>query len=89
MTDGEEQEHYGIQVRIRAAADVQAFAKANEVAEVLAKDLYDESVTISSSTYLVHSFSRTGTILALGYDNPNSKRTIYVINGLVCLKKTS
>lgn|SRR3990167_993558 len=86
MIDGEQWEHYGVQVRIRSTTHKVGYAKAQAIAEALDQEIYDEVETIDTTTYLLHSVSRTSRVLALGKDTPNSKRTLFTINALVSLK---
>jgi hypothetical protein len=89
QVSGQMQEHYGIQIRIRSANPVDGYVKASAIAVAVDETAYQNSVSISSSVYLVHALSRTGGVLALGKEVPDSKRNIFTINVLVDLRKTS
>lgn len=89
MVDGEQQEHPGVQIRIRSATRDVGYAKANAIAEALDKSVYDNALTIGSDEYLVHSVSRTGTVIDLGDEVGISKRRLFTINAVVTLRKTS
>ena len=87
--DGELAEHYGVQVRVRSAADNSGYAKANAIDEELLKQVYDEAVTISGSSYCVHSFTRSGQINSLGVMAPDDQRTVHTVNYLIRVRKDS
>lgn len=89
QTDGEIQEMHGIQVRIRAALSKEAYAKARQIAIELDEGFYQENVTIGSSVYCIHSFSRTSDVIpSPGKDTPTpTKRTILTFNGLLTVRQ--
>lgn len=87
MVDGEIQEHHGIQVRIRSSLSTDGYTKARVIAIVLDEQIYQEAVSVDASNYCVHSFSRTSDVIPLGKEATTpSKRSIYVINGLIMLR---
>ena len=88
MYDGYTFEHPGAQIRIRAYGHDTAFTKANALA-VLIDAACLETVTIGSSTYTVYNVKRTGPIIDLGKEVPQSKRNIFTINVVVNLRQTS
>lgn len=85
---GEVQEHHGFQVRIRAANPVTGYTKAQAIAIALDETVYQDTVTISAATYLVHAVSRVGSVLALGKETPTSKRNLFTINAVAALRQT-
>lgn len=87
--DSEFIEMHGIQVRIRASVSSVAFTKARVIAIDLDESTGREVIDIDTSSYCVHSFSRTGGIIPLGKESPTSKRSIYVFNGLLTLRQIS
>jgi len=86
QTDGEQQEHHGVQVRVRGATHGVGYVKARALALALDQEVYQESVTIAGTAYLVHAVSRTSGVLALGTDTPTSKRRLFTVNVLVSLR---
>ena len=89
MTDGERQEHSGIQIAIRDANHVNGFAKSKLLAIALDKTVSQNSVVISEATYLVHSISRTGDVIVAGKNVPTDKRNLFTINAVVSLRQSS
>lgn len=83
MIDGEGWQHYGVQVRVRAATHIVAYPKAKQVEVAVDQSIYDHYIAIDGTTYLVHSVSRTSGVISIGKDTPNSKRTLFTINCLV------
>ena len=81
MTDGERQEHHGIQIMVRSAKDGTGWAKARAIAVALdAVKLTDGyRVTIGGSTYVIDCFDRTTDVISLGKE-PNSNRRLFSIN---------
>jgi len=84
---GEIQERYGFQVRIRGALGTATYVKANAILIGL-DECYQDTVTISSDTYLVHSTSRTSGLLSLGRDGGNSRRIVYTFNATTQIRNT-
>lgn len=83
--DGQISEMHGIQVRVRSSLSDDGWAKIRTIAIELDEQTYQETVTIGSATYCVHSFSRTGQIIPFpGKDAETpTKRSIHVFNGLL------
>jgi hypothetical protein len=88
MTDGATFDHYGFQVRVRAAKEVDGNRKADEARTTLAKLVYDATVSLDSSHYVVHCFSRLGQVAPLGPETQGGRgRYIFTFNGQVSLKQ--
>lgn len=87
--DGEAQEHHGVQVRVRSAAHTAGYAKARAVAVALDEDVLMNSVHIGAASYRVWAVARTGDVLSLGKESPDSKRSLFTINALVSLRQTN
>lgn len=83
--DRERQEHHGIQVRIRAPNHRDGYVKSRAIAVGL-DTIYQSSVTIDGTTYLVHSITRTSDVIPLGKEAPSSKRRLFTINALVMVR---
>lgn len=77
-TDGEFMEHFGIQVSIRAGTREAAWTKAQAIADYLA-GVYLNSVTISSTVYVVHALQKTSGPLPIGRE-PGTERQLVTIN---------
>lgn len=86
---GEVQEHYGVQVRARCAANNAntGYVKLNAIATLLDETAFQEVVTIGGSRYLVHQVNRKGGIFSLGKEKPNSSRHLFTLNVLVSLTR--
>lgn len=86
-TDGEMQEHHGIQVRIRAATYPVGYTKARTIATAL-DTMYQDVITVPSTTnsYLIHAILRTSDVIELGKETPSSKREIFTVNALVSVR---
>jgi hypothetical protein len=79
MVDGESFEHRGIQVRVRGADHATGYVKTYAIRRSLDEDLYGMLLTLSGATYELYNIARS-TILVLGKDTPNTKRSLFTIN---------
>lgn len=86
--DGEVQERYSIQIRVRSAIHTTNYIKCQSIQNYLDKSIKRTTLTISSSDYLIHDYIRRQPILRLGKDTPNSKRELFVLNYLLKVDKT-
>lgn len=82
--DSERQVHHGVQVRVRANSHGAGFQKARQIALAL-DGIYQYTITISGKTYLLHSFNRTSEVVVIGKESPESRRSVFTVNGLVAL----
>lgn len=87
MTDGEQQEKHGVQVRVRSATHKTGFAKMNALCMALDQDVYQDFVNIEGSQYRIHCVSNRDTINHLGKDTQTSKLDIFTVNALVTVRK--
>jgi len=85
--DGETQEHHGIQVRVRSDVEASGWDKVNEIAVAFDESVYQESVSVGGTNYLVHCINRDGDPIPLGQFAPNSKLTIHVLNCLLSVRR--
>lgn len=85
QVSGEIQEHYGIQIKVRAASSTVAYAKINTLADCIDESIRNNTVTISSSQYIIYAITRKGGILSLGKELSASKRNLYTVNAIVSL----
>jgi hypothetical protein len=91
QADGEVQGRDGCQILIRANTYTIGFPKANDIAIALDESVYDDSVTIGTDTYTLHSVSRTGSMnpVHLGKEIEASKRDLFSINCTISVRQTS
>jgi hypothetical protein len=82
MVDGEMFQHYGFQLRIRAATAKRGYEKAESIRRQMAEVIYNEVVTIDDAVYRIPCIVRIGDVLALGKETPQSKRSLFTINAL-------
>lgn len=87
--DGERQEHHGLQVRVRSRSPARGAAKANALAVGLDQQVWNRAVAVDAARYVVRAVTRTGGLLDLGEDDPNSKRFLITFNALVALRQLS
>ena len=82
---GEMQEHYGVQIRLRAATHAAGWAKINAITTALDESTYQETVTIGAAQYCVKSARRSSGVAALGNESAASKRRVFTVNMTVHL----
>jgi hypothetical protein len=87
--DGERQEHHGLQVRVRSRGPDRGAVKANALAVGLDQQVHNKTVTLGTARYVVRAVTRTGGLLDLGEDDPNSKRYLITFNAIVALRQLS
>lgn len=81
-------EDEGIQIRVRSRTPAEGYEKANAIANELDEFVLQETVTIGTSVYCVHSFNRTSNVIPFPKDSQTpSARMVHVFNGLVTLKQ--
>lgn len=84
---GQRQEHYGVQVRVRATDPQAGYVQANKVAVGMDGVNAYAGVTVDGSRYKVTSITRTTGVLPLGKELTTSKRSLFTFNALVTLHK--
>lgn len=84
--DGERVEALGIQIRIRAAQHSTGYRKAEEVRDVVDKEIYRTQVTIGSDVYLLVCINRETPIVMLGRERGSSRR-LFTINALATIRQ--
>lgn len=84
---GETQQHYGAQIRVRAAGHSVGYVKANSITQVL-DGVSTQYVTVDSSNYLVWATHHRG-ILSLGREVDQSRRHVFTINLISSIRKIS
>jgi hypothetical protein len=89
QVEGEVQEHFGVQLLIRASTPNVAFAKTRNIAVSLDQGVVREVVNVDTATYLVQSITRVGNPHSLGRESPTSNRHLYSINTIVSVRQTN
>ena len=88
-------DHFGIQVRVRAADHPTAWQKADAQIRVALCEGVDDSslpqtvtltIPLPMTRYTVPNFARIGQCLALGKEAPNSRRSIVTLNATVVIQ---
>jgi hypothetical protein len=83
--DGEWDEGFGYQIRIRSKGPVDGYVKAQEVASAMDKGVNRNEVELGVYTYRVNSIHRTTTILRLGKEL-TTDRYNWTINGVASIE---
>lgn len=87
--NGEIQEQYGNQIRVRAKAYNVGYKKATDIAQRLDQLVVANQVTVitpqATKTYTVHCAQRTSSVLPLGADPDNSERDLFTLNYLTSI----
>lgn len=81
------QEFYGLQARIRSLDHDGGWIKADSIRRAWAAApgqpapfVYDRTVTVLGSVYLVSCFSNVKEVMILGKDSPDTKRSLFTVN---------
>lgn len=80
QTTGEVVEQLGVMLRVRSQNYPLGYSKCLNLQRELDQQIYRRQVTVQNSTYVVHSLTRRGSILAIGKDRGNSDRFIFTLN---------
>lgn len=81
MPEGEIDEHYGIQIRLRSGLHTDGYRKLFAIRRYLSRSVTDVTVTLDGNSYRVWSIPNLGSINRLGKDAPNSRRRLFTLNG--------
>lgn len=81
---GELLQYHGFQVRVRAGSDETGYARASSILAALNEGGYPVAVTVESTPYCVGDAWTKG-VIPLGKETPESKRSLFTINGLLFL----
>ena len=86
--DGEENVHYGVQLRVRAVDSPTGWTKASALRDLIASGVRQQYVTIpaSGNKYTVWALTGIGPVLALGKETPSSTRFLFTINALASVR---
>lgn len=88
MIDGEQLQHYGIQLRIRTDDAKAGYAFAQNMYASVNAQLYSQRVAIDSAVYDVQRLAKLS-FLSPGSNEPTDKRITYTMNGLLALRRTA
>lgn len=84
MPTGEVFAHLGLQIRVRAITYPLAYQKASQLYDWMTS-VYQSGLTIDGVAYYVHCFSQLGTILSLGKDKNNTRRSVVTFNANIAI----
>jgi len=85
--DGAVVERYTFQIRVRSANPTDGSVKVRAIAIALDTSVYQDTVVISTSQYLIQAVSRSSGPLSLGKTR-GSKRNLFTINADASLRQT-
>lgn len=80
QTDGEIQEHYGVQIRLRCGLQQSGWTKLSAVRAYLSEQVQNTYVVIDTIVYRVWCVTNIGSILSIGKDAQNTRRRLYTLN---------
>jgi hypothetical protein len=84
MIDGDLWEHDGFQLLVRGRTHKVGWAQANLVRDTFAVNVYrNDVVTVDGNFYRVQAVTHISRILALGFDAPNTKRSLFTVNAML------
>lgn len=86
MVDGSRDEHFGIQVKVRASTAKVGYAKAKAIQKSFDETVYGSPVTLDTQTYRVECLSKTQ-LLKIGKEAPNSQRSLFTVNTLASITR--
>lgn len=86
---GEALEVHGIQIRLRDIDVETGDNKLNLVATTLAEDVLNTLVDISSSRFKVYAITQPSNIMYIGFDAPNTRRSIWTLNLLMTVTQVN
>lgn len=95
QVQGEAFEHHGIQIRCRSVNPAFTYRKMSQVQEAIDKLISSYLITIPDTetgvdcNYIVDAVTRTGTIISMGMEIPQSGRFSYTLNATVTLRQLS
>jgi hypothetical protein len=86
---GEVQGRDGIQIIVRCNSFPVGWTKADTLCKTLDTDVYSATVTIDTTTYTVHSASRSGGMspIHLGKESTSSRRELFSINVTLSIRE--
>lgn len=94
--EGEVQEHYGIQIRVRGKTHAVGYPRMNLLKATIDETILFDNVLIDGTQYVVECLTRRSGIFALGSEMPGqgsqgivSKRSVLTMNAVVSLRKTT
>jgi len=85
--NGEVQEMFGIQIKVRDIAIPSGYAKASAIASALDSYYSLATITIESSQFVVYALNRTSPILFIGFEQPENVLPIFTLNYTVSIRQ--
>jgi hypothetical protein len=86
--DGRDEMHWGVQIRIRAVSHENVgWRKGFAIRTFISQEVSQQWVTLEGTDYLINSFAKIGSVLALGKDVTNTKRSLFTINPTVVITR--
>ena len=86
MNSGKVDLQYGIQVYGRHKSNVTLSEKMHSLETVLDETIYQNTVTLDATQYLVHAFSNRGPVLDIGEEEGKTKRNQMTVNGTITIR---
>lgn len=83
---GEATYHAGFMVRVRSKDHPTGWVKVEQIRQALAESVYDRTVLIGVTTYMVQSITRFGQSIPLGKD-PDSKCSVFSLNATCVIQR--
>jgi hypothetical protein len=88
MVDGELQQHYGVQVRVRSPEHPAGWLVTNNIRVLFSEGVNQQVVTMGDGTrFLVWAVTNIGQILPIGKDTPRTKRDLFTLNATVPMRE--
>lgn len=84
--DGEVNEHYGVQIKVRSDDYLEGYLKAQALG-VATESISRAEVTIDSDSFLLQNVSIQGPVVPLGREKGTSGRMFFTINLLLTIEK--
>jgi len=81
--DGEIDEHYGFQIRLRSSQHTTGYRKLLGIRKYLAANVQNVTVNVDGTSYRVWSVTNLSSVNRLGKDLANSRRRLFTLNGTV------
>jgi hypothetical protein len=91
---GEINEHPGWQIRVRAVSHRVGFLKLSQIRKELMEQVYDAFVQLQDDllvnhVYSVQAITRIGSIVMLGTDAPDTKRSLFTLSGTMAVTEVT
>ncbi len=87
VTVGGTDQHYGVQIMVRAVDEPTCWLKADAVRQAL-RGVLQRGVSIDSSRYIVPAVASLSPPIGAGMDRPASNRVMYTLNPTLAITQT-